>query len=357
MENYHKILIAPLDWGLGHATRCIPLIRYFLDQEKQVAIASSGSALGLLKLEFPKLEFFELPSYNIHYSSESMVLNMLLQLPKVRSVIFKEQIAIKSILKEFSADLIISDNRYGIHHPEIPSIFLGHQLAIQPPKSLSVFSKLLFNWHKRMLEPFAQIWVPDVKVEPNLSGNLSHNLSLMNPVYFIGPLSRFQNMGDVEQDIPLLIIISGQEPKRTQFEKQILKQLVDWKTKIVILRGLPNDKSKLPIDSTHIEVYNHLESSLMEVMIKRAQRIICRSGYSSVMDFAALQKKVLFVPTSGQTEQEYLAKYLSDQGFSYSVKEKDLNLVNDLDKLDMIKGLDMENHQMDKLISHALKKL
>lgn len=357
LEKYHKILVAPLDWGLGHATRSIPLIRYFLEQGKQVAVATSGQALKLLQLEFSELEFFELPAYNIQYTNESMVLNMLLQLPKVRTVIFKENRAVRQILKQFPADLIISDNRYGIYHNEIPSVFLGHQLAIQVPTKLKAFSGLLLKWHKKMLQPFNQIWVPDFENKPNLSGDLSHSLKFKSPIYFVGPLSRFKYNGTVELDIPLLIIISGQEPKRTHFEKQIIEQLKGWESKVVLIRGLPDTESEISMDSNNIEVYNHLKSSLMQSMIERSQNVICRSGYSSIMDLAALRKKVLFVPTAGQTEQEYLAKYLSDQGFSLSVEEKGLNLYTDIDELKLTSGLHMENNQMEVLLAHAIKKL
>ena len=62
-----RILVAPLNWGLGHATRCIPIIRALKAHNFEPVIASDGAALQLLKKEFPDLEHVELPSYNITY--------------------------------------------------------------------------------------------------------------------------------------------------------------------------------------------------------------------------------------------------------------------------------------------------
>ncbi len=356
-SRFRKILIAPLDWGLGHATRCIPLIRFFQEKGREVVVASSGEALVLLKAEFPKIVFFELPAYNVHYEFDSMAVNMMLQLPKLRSVIIKENQALQKILINFSADLIISDNRYGIHHPEIPSVFLGHQLAVQMPSPIKVFSKLSLKWHSRMLEPFNQIWVPDFAAQSNLSGKLSHGIKMKRPIFFIGPLSRFKRDDIVEENLPLLVLISGQEPKRSQFEKQIIEQLCDWNEEVILLRGLPSEENVLETQNKYLKIFNHKESKDLESLILRAKRIICRSGYSSIMDFAALHKRVLFVPTNGQTEQEYLAEYLTESGLAMSATEKNLNIIQNLQQLDLISPLKMENMQLGFLLEQALKDL
>ena len=358
MENrIEKILIAPLDWGLGHATRCIPLIRMFLLQGKEVLIASSGSALVLLQEEFPALEFITLPAYDIHYKHDSMTLNMMLQLPKMRSVILKEGQAIARIVREKNLDLIISDNRYGIHHPDVRSVFMGHQLAIQMPKHLSVFSKLTLKWHMKMLEPFDQIWVPDFANEANLSGALSHNVDLKKEVAFIGPLSRFEGSKEGKENISLLIILSGQEPQRTELENIVLSQITEEMQSVVLVRGLVNVGKELEVKHNNIKIYNHLPAHKLEHLIADSAVVVCRSGYSSIMDMAAMHKHVLFIPTPGQTEQEYLATYLMEEDRAYSVAQNELNLQSDLLRLSDYKSLDMHNQHLDENIKNALKRL
>ena len=352
-----KILIAPLDWGLGHATRCIPLIRMFLLQGKEVLIASSGSSLVLLQEEFPKLEFIELPAYDIHYKHDSMTLNMVLQLPKMRSVIMQESQAVQRIIEEHQVDLIISDNRYGIHHPDVPSVFIGHQLAIQMPKSMKPFGKLTLKWHMRMLEPFDQIWVPDFAGQPNLSGALSHNVDVKKEVVFIGPLSRFDGQRKGDNSISVLVILSGQEPQRTDLENIVLSQITDDLQSVVLVRGLPNQSGSLNVEQQNLKVYNHLPAQELERLIANAETIVCRSGYSSIMDMAAMGKQILIIPTPGQTEQEYLAKYLSGQGLVVSVLQNELELKNNLQSVAKCQKLNMVNTNLQENIEQAIKKL
>lgn len=355
--RFKKILVAPLDWGLGHATRCIPLIRLFLEKGREVAVASSGNALSLLKEEFPKLKFYDLPPYDILYEHDSMAVNMMLQLPKLRSAIMRENQELQKILKDFPADLIVSDNRYGIHYPDVPSVFVGHQLAIQMPKKIQAFSKLSLKWHSRMLEPFNQIWIPDFIANPNLSGILSHGVRMKKPMFFIGPLSRFKYDSSIKEDLPLLVLISGQEPRRTIFETNVINQLADWKEEVVLLRGLPKEKKDFESPYSNLKIFNHLASKELEALILKSKRIVCRSGYSSIMDFAALHKRVLFVPTSGQTEQEYLAKNLTKSGHALYAVEKDLNLIQNLNQLDLTRPLILENNKLEFLVNQALKEL
>ncbi|MCK5856300.1 MAG: hypothetical protein KAG64_02355 [Bacteroidales bacterium] len=358
MENgYSKVLIAPLDWGLGHAARCIPLIHMFLEQGKSIAVASSGGALAMLKEEFPNLLFYDLPPYDVHYEYNSMAVNMILQLPKMRKAMLNENRALHEILKTFPADLIVSDNRYGVNHPSIPSVFIGHQLAIQLPVKAKMFSKLTFKWHESMLKPFNQIWIPDFDANPNLSGVLSHGVSLKTKSFFIGPLSRFKYVSNIDEDLPLLIMLSGQEPRRSQFEQVIIKQLENWKEEVVLLRGLPNEKEVLKSPYPNLQIFNHLPTSQLEKLLRRASRIICRSGYSSIMDLAALRKKVLFIPTTGQTEQEYLAVYHAKKGNALFTTENANNILDKLKQLDLMLPIKLENNRLEYLINHALKEL
>ena len=67
--HHKKVLIAPLDWGLGHATRCIPLINNLIENKNEVIIAAHGAIEKLLKSQFPQLQFVQLFNYNIQYAS------------------------------------------------------------------------------------------------------------------------------------------------------------------------------------------------------------------------------------------------------------------------------------------------
>jgi len=355
--NIRRILIAPLDWGLGHATRCVPIIRYFSSKGVEVVIASSGSALVLLKQEFPKLHFLELPAYNIHYKHDSMTLNMMMQLPKIRVAIKRENRIIHKIIEKQSYDLIISDNRYGVHHPKVKSIFMGHQLAIQMPKNMQIFSTLTLKWHRQMLKPFNQIWVPDCESEPNLSGNLSHNVLIEYEVVYLGPISRFSSTSIKEEKGTILVILSGQEPQRTELEKLVIAQITDEIKSVVLLRGLPQTEENLEEQKQNLKIYNHLPTAKLEHLIGSAELIICRSGYSSIMDMAAMNKRVLLIPTPGQTEQEYLANYLSEKNLAYAVNQSQLDLKVGIQRALNYNKLSLNNKALGQNIEKAINQL
>jgi len=329
MQYQNKVIIAALDWGLGHAARLVPVIEYFVDNNCEVALASSAKAFLFLKQRFPKLKSYELPAYDIKYNAKSMVMNMMLQLPKIQAVISKENESLKKILNDFKADLIISDNRYGIFHKDIPSVFITHQLQILPPKYLSVSKPILLSLHKKMLENFSQIWVPDFQGKNSIAGELSQINKPSNKTYYIGALSRFKVGNNINNsdsiDYPkILFLISGPEPSRTNFENTILKQLENYKGKSIVLRGMASEE--LLNNNTNIEIHNHLDDNKLQSIIESSDLIVSRSGYSSIMDVFYLNKKAVFIPTDGQTEQEYLADKLMKEKKFYSQKLKDFDI-------------------------------
>ena len=125
-----KILVAPLNWGLGHAARCIPIINELLKENFKPVLASDGPALELLRREFPELETLELPSYNIKYSKK-LWLGLLLRVPHIIKTIIKEKKFIAGYLKHHQLEGIISDNRFGLRHPSVPSVYISQ---LDPPK-------------------------------------------------------------------------------------------------------------------------------------------------------------------------------------------------------------------------------
>ncbi len=317
-----KVLLAPLDWGLGHATRCIPIIKELFAQGCDVLIAAEGATEALLKKEFPALTFLSLQGYNITYSRSKfwLPLKMLLQFPKLLSVIYKEQNWLKKTAEQHKIDMIITDNRMGFYHSTIPSVYITHQLTI---KTANRFTEWLAQKiHYRYINKFTECWVPDAEGNNNLAGELSHAKKLPHTaIKYLGALSRFEKM-EAEKMYDLLVIISGPEPQRTIFEELLLNQLKNFNDKVLFVRGLPGNAEIKEFSNPLIEIQNHLSAAELNKAILQSNLVISRSGYTTVMDLNKLQQKAILVATPGQTEQEYLAEYLMDKKMFYSVNQK-----------------------------------
>jgi len=326
-----NILIAPLDWGLGHATRCIPVIRSLVKQHSNVFIAAEGKIKTLLQNEFPQLSFVELKGYNINYSKNKYSLPFVIgkQIPKILSAIQYENERLDEIVEEHKIDGIISDNRYGFYHEKIPSVFITHQLLIKTPFG-KVADEYLQKLNYNYINEFTECWVPDNEGEMNLAGELSHPETKPSvPVKYPGPLSRFQNKNSTVEK-HLLIIFSGPEPQRTIFEDLIAEQLKNHSSAVVIVRGLPEASTQLHLPS-NISVFDHLSSDELNKKMEEASMVISRCGYSTVMDLACLKKKSILIPTPGQTEQEYLAKHLMKNNFALCIDQQKFRLKNALE--------------------------
>jgi uncharacterized protein (TIGR00661 family) len=360
MVKHNKVLIAALDWGLGHATRMIPIVDYFLENNYEVAIASSSNALILLQNRYTYLKCFELPTYNIKYSNKSMVMNMITQLPKIQTAISKEKKALDLILNEFPANLIISDNRYGIYHKDIPSVFITHQLQILPPNIMKATKPLLKALHKEMTSKFNQVWVPDFRGIDNIAGELSQINSPPENVLYIGALSRFISYKRLESNqinkLPnILVLLSGPEPARSEFESIVLKQLENYKANSVVLRGLPGVIEKSVLGN--ILICNHLGDGELLKLIDSSDLIISRSGYSTIMDLYYLGVKAVFIPTPGQTEQEYLANKLFEESRFFYQKQNEFSIDNIVKNYTKYSGFNSSMSIYKNEISKALKQL
>jgi len=326
-----KLLVAPLDWGLGHATRCVPVIRELVNNNCEVWLAGEGAQEKLLREEFSSLPFLPLKGYRIKYAKAGQTGKLLLQIPSILRSIKEENKWLKEQIIKHGFDAVISDNRYGLHHEKIFSILITHQLCIK--SSLGKWSeRFLQKWNYKLIERFNECWIPDEESENNLAGELSHPGKLPAvPIKYIGPQSRFKKNNDEEIKGHLLIILSGPEPQRTILENKIIDQVVNYNGSATIVRGLPTEKNIIPSTNT-IHFYNHLASEELNNEAMKAEFVISRSGYSTVMDMAALQKKCIFIPTPGQTEQEYLASYLIKKGFAFSVKQNNLSLLKNIEE-------------------------
>ena len=329
-------MVAPLDWGLGHATRCIPLISELMVQGFDVIIAADGQVKLLLEQEFPKLAFILLPGYKISYSRSKywLPLKIILQVPKILISIYQEHEWLKKIIKLHSIDAVISDSRFGLYNPSVPSVYITHQLLIKTGRRFT--ERITQKIHYRFIKKFTQCWVPDFEGQINIAGELSHPELVPSNIRYIGCVSRFEKKGGLGKLYDLLIIISGPEPQRSIFEGLLFEQLRGYNGNVLFVRGLPElsqteikNHPHYPDQNKNITVKNHLDAAALNLAMQKAKLIISRSGYTTVMDLVKLQQKAILVPTPGQTEQEYLAKYLLQQKIFYSVPQ-DFFLLNDV---------------------------
>lgn len=322
-----KLLVAPLDWGLGHATRCIPLIKDLLAQDCAVWLAGEGAQEILLRKEFPSLPFLYLPGYRVRYArtGRGLLWRMLMQGPGFRQTIKYENTWLKKKVEEYGFDAVISDNRYGLYHEKINCFFITHQLSIKTGMGRWT-EKMLQRINYNYINRFTECWVPDEKGENNLAGELSHPEKFPSiPVKYIGPLSRFEKKSAPIIKDHILVILSGPEPQRSILEDKIVDNIAHYNSTAVVVRGLPADASIIPSTNT-ILFYNHLPADELQKEFEKAEWIIGRTGYSTVMDITTMQKKSILIPTPGQPEQEYLAKYLMKNKLAFCVKQKEFSL-------------------------------
>jgi uncharacterized protein (TIGR00661 family) len=320
-----RILIAPLDWGLGHATRCIPIIKELIYLDCEVYVAADKQILALLKKEFPHVVFLLLKGYKIKYSrnKNNFASTLFLQLPKITGAIVYEKFWVKNAVRKYKIDAVISDNRFGLYHRKIPCIYITHQLFIETGNYISSF--LATKMHSFFIKKYAKCWVPDYE-ENGLAGRLSHPRRVLSNVSYIGPLSRLQLLPGVEPKYELFVSISGPEPQRTIFEKIVLKQLKNFKSSALVTRGLPAEEKEFIFDNKLVTISNHLSSPQMNLALQQSKQVICRSGYTTIMDLVNLKKSAVLVPTPGQKEQEYLAAFLCEKKYFNCVKQEDISL-------------------------------
>lgn len=325
-----KILVAPLNWGLGHATRCIPIINALIARDFEPIIASDGVALELLKKEFPELTCLELPGYDVKYSKNGVFLKLKLlkESPKIINAIKTERKMTKQIVETHNIDGIISDNRLGVHHKGVPSVFMTHQLQVLSGNTTWLSTKM----HQNIISRFNECWVPDNIGSPNLSGKLGHTKLSNIDLKYIGPLSRFKNINcKILQDV--MVLLSGPEPQRAILEAKLLVEFQNYRGKVLFVKGII-EKEQTVEKNGNITVCNYLMGSDLEKALNESELIVSRSGYTTLMDLAKLGKKAFFIPTPGQFEQEYLAKRLTEKGIVASCKQSDFNL----EKLEGIKN-------------------
>ena len=319
MISKKRILVAPLNWGLGHASRCIPIINELLNHDFEVIITANGRSFYLLKQEFPELEFVKLEGQNIKYPNKiPLSVSIFFQIPKILYSIYREHKNLKKTIKKCNIDGVISDNRYGLFNKEIPTIFITHQLQIQSP----VFKKILLRINYYFINKFSICWVMDDE-ELNLAGELSKPNIFPKKYKYIGAHSRLK-LTKKERKYKLCFILSGPEPKRTSFEKMVMESVKEIEEEIVIILGKIEERNI--ITKNNLTIISSSNTDEINKYILESEIIISRPGYTTIMDLQKLQAKAIFIPTPGQTEQEYLAKYLKQTKICFYQKQKEFNL-------------------------------
>lgn len=325
------VLLTPLDWGLGHTIRCIPIVKELLENDCEVILACNSKQKHILSQEFPFLRYVQLKGYDISYGNSRLTtfVELIRQTPKILMAIKREQVWLVDFLSTNHVDLIISDNRYGISSSSIPSVFMTHQLRVRTGLGRIVdlaVQKKLYSFINR----FSLCWVPDSDdLITNAAGSLSHPAKFPETkVEYIGILSRLEICieGLIENDV--LVILSGPEPQRTMLETKIMRELKKFQGTAVVVRGL-TDRDPLE-SSERVTVIDYASTIELNKLICRAENVVCRAGYTSVMDMLKLGKKVILIPTPGQAEQEYLGKHLVKNRLALIIPQKNLSLKNAL---------------------------
>ncbi len=378
-EGEPRILIAPLDWGLGHATRCIPVIKEVERQGGKPVLAGEGGGLELLKQEFPNTEIVGLKGYRVSYPRRGkMTWKMAMLAPFLLQRIYKEHRSLRRLVRAKNIDGVISDNRYGLWHPFLPSVFMTHQIHIRSP----LLTWLLFRANKCFIERYDTCWIPDIKGQSgNLAGELCHSKAIPKNCRFVGPLSRFApaeeekgtpaypdtGLGDQRSAIldqqpnatsplpeqpSILALLSGPEPQRSMLEQEVLAAFKGHPGPKRLIRGLPEKtEEERSIEGT--PCHGHLSSRSLREAIKEADVILSRPGYSTIMDLSTFGKHAIFIPTPGQTEQEYLARYHQKTLHCPYFEQGHLDLPKGLDLLKEYKGI--PQHRSHNMLSSAIK--
>lgn len=357
-KKIYHILVAPLDWGLGHATRCIPIIKCLQAAGCKVFIAGEGNVKALLQQEFNTIQFLPLKGYRIQYSKNKrfFVVKILAQLPKIFSAIGYEHKWLKKTVKKWHIDIVISDNRYGLYHSAIPCIFITHQLCIQAPFKKAEQWMQIINYH--FINRFKQCWIPDYEGSCNIAGSLSHPKKLpATQVKYIGPLCRFHKEEN-DKKYRWLILLSGPEPQRSLLENKIVSCLSEIKGPILIVRGKPQESENtcFALNRSDCKVVNHLTTTEMQQAFSQAEWVLSRAGYTTVMEILCLQKKSVLIPTPQQTEQEYLATHLLKQHWCYTFSQDEKNFIEHLNAAEnfLYKLPNLSTTLLQNVINHLL---
>lgn len=295
---------------------------------------------------------------NISYEG-SLTSGIIKQLPRIARASITEHRELGRLVESLGIDAVISDNRFGLFSSRMPCIYVSHQLSIVMPTTLAWAQSAVARMNTILIHRFRECWVPDFATEENLSGDLAHNLPLPRNTYFVGPLSRFKKYRDIARQYDVIVVLSGPEPQRTVFEHMLVEQIRTTTLKALIVRGVTETKTTTPITDT-ITMVSYLTSDDLNRAILSSAVVVSRPGYSTIMDLAVLGTKAVFIPTPGQTEQEYLAARFHDRKIYYSERQSEFRLVRALDAVGDYTGMRQhppEATNLPERVKHLLTSL
>ncbi len=361
MSRKKSILVCPMDWGLGHATRMVPVIETLLKYDADVILGADKRPYEFLKQRFPHLRIEHFSGYTPRYPTKgSVAIKMLTEMPEMLREAERAHDYLEDFVRQNKIDCVISDNRYELWSKQVKTIFITHQLNIQTPKYGQVARPALKQFIYNYIRKHDELWIPDYAQEPNLSGALSHLKKYpIENYHFIGPLSRFQYVEPAEVDEPyeLVILLSGPEPQRTILEVKLKDQAYHLGLRTLILQGRPEENNRIVMEN--VEIVSHLPDELFAGYLKTARLAVSRPGYSTLMDLVFFGKKAVFIPTPGQTEQEYIADYLKQKKLYYFDNQKKFDLEKALIASEKYKGLILKNNGeiLDNRIRSLIKEI
>lgn len=329
LNRKNNILICPLEWGLGHAGRMVPVAKKLLEGNNNVFIGAGEEHRSLFKNELNGLSYIDFPGFRPRYSRVfPQYIILLLKTPLLLCHIIKEHIALKRIIRDHKIDIVISDNRFGLWSRSVKTVYITHLPLIPLPPKLHSLEWIGIVLHRFIIKKYTYCFIPDLPGELNVSGRLSHGIKLPGNVRFIGILSRFTECDPSRTGTGLdflhnTIILSGPEPQKGILRQKLTEILKDQKIPNVILEGRPGGTKEVVRSGNNISC-SHLCTNEMAEVISGSGSIVCRSGYTTIMELISLNRSALIIPTPGQTEQEYLAHYLSGKGWFSTVSQKDL---------------------------------
>lgn len=317
--------MAPLDWGLGHASRCVPIVRELLRQGTEVYLASSGPALAYLKAVFPDIPALTLPAYAVRYPTRNMLWNMLVQSPRLLYTAIAEHFVLRRLMREYNIRAVVSDNRFGCFTSDLPCAFISHQLQLPLGGWVGVAAQRI---NGRVIRQYTHCWVPDVSGAGSLGGRLSESLPRISTTY-LGSLSQLPAVPAAAPPVyDWLFLLSGPEPQRTYLEQELLTEFGRMRgQRALLVRGLPQKKADPLAIPAGMEVIDFATQSVLAEYLVKTRYVVCRSGYSTLMDLAVLSKKALLIPTPGQPEQQYLAERMEMKGFCSTQQQGQVDLV------------------------------
>jgi len=341
-----RVLVAPLNWGLGHATRCIPVINELIALNCAIFISASGGGKIILQQLFPGCTFVEIPQTTIKYPENgSMVFSMLRQTPSILKSIRRENYILSKIIDEHNITHVISDNRFGLYSGYAKTAFITHQIKISGGKNFKFLEPLIHRVNKKYIEKFDELWIPDSASPNNLSGKLSVTSGLKIKSHHVGVLSRFKNNSNksTSKTFDVIALLSGPEPQRTILENKIINHFSNSTLKWLVIQGLPENNMH-----EKENIISSIDDTKLREVLHPDTLLICRPGYSTIMDVVTMgHNKILFIPTPGQTEQEYLAEYLFRMyGIRYINQHDEIPLDIEKGKLPVVE----QNDHLKKVI-------